>query len=236
MYGTHDIPTSMKESGLSLDFSQVDYGYQYTCKLADNKEFNKIILVDKARVLINPVEPINLPKHITNYLMLEFDKNLTIAPHQEKSFFATFPIEIGIFIFKRREFEPIDIISLLPAKYSLYGDPRIGVVARYHKTEIYSQQPEVDKLHYGIIHITVRNSDAQWNTISKLVLNAYGMKLFYNEKLVKLYASMKINNEISAETECFTPPPEKGFKKAMELYVSKKIAITSSKFLMMEGI
>lgn len=236
MYGTYEIPVSLKESGLSLDLTQVDYGYQYSRKLVEAKEFNKIILADKARVLINPVEPLNLPKHITNYLMLEFDKKLTIAPHQEKSFFATFPIEIGVFIFKRKEFEPVDIITLLSAKYTLYGDPRLGVVARYHKTEIYSKEPGVDKLHTGIINITIRNTDSQWNTISKIVLNAYGMKLFYNEKLVKLYASMKVINEISAETDCYTPPPEKGFKKAMELYVSKKIAMTTSKFLMMEGI
>ncbi len=236
MYGTYDIPNSLKEQGLSIDMIKVDNGYQYSRGIDGGQELKRLLLVDKARVLISPVEPLNLPKHVTNYLMLEFDQKITIAPHQEMSFWTTFPIEIGVFIFKKKEFEPIDVITLIPPKYSLYGDPRVGVLTRYHKSETYSSQPEADKLHTGLLHVTIKNSDSRWNTITKLVLNAYGMKLFYNEKIVKMYAEMKILNEISAETDCYTPQLEKGFKKAMELYVSKKIAITTSKFIMMEGI
>jgi len=236
MYGTYDVPFSIKEKELSIDVIESDYGFVYSRKIVDKPVFEKIILSEKSRILINPVEPLNHPKHITNYLLLEFDKKLTIAPHAEVSFYTTFPIEIGFFIFTKQDFELFDNISLVPAKYSLYGDPRIGVVTRYHKTPIYSEIPDVDPLHKGVIHLTIKNTDSTWNTISKFVLNAFGMKLYYNAGLVQLFATMKVINEISAETDCYTPHSKKGFKKAMELYKSRKLTMLTTKFVMMEGI
>ena len=236
MYGTYDVPFSIKEKELSIDVSKTDYGFLYSRKLADKPVLEKVILSEKSRIIINPVEPLNHPKHITNYLLLEFDKKISIAPHKEQSFYATFPIEIGVFIFTRQDFAPFDDISLIPAKYSLYGDPRIGIVARYYATSIYADIPEVNPLQQGVVHLTIKNSDSQWNTVSKIVLNAYGMKLYYNEKLVQLFTSMKIINEITAETDCYAPHSEKGFRKAMELYKSRKLSILSTKFVMMEGL
>jgi len=236
MYGAYDIPVELKKKDLSLSVTTAAYGYEYTRRISDRPDFNKLILADRSRMLINPVEPLNNPKHVTDYFQLEFDKKMTIAPHKEKKFFATFPIEIGVFLFTKQDFEPFDIINLVPAKYSLYGDPRVGVLTRYHKTGIFSEEPDIDPLRYGVVSISVRNTDSQWNTISRLVINAYGMRLYYNEKIVKLFSTMKVLNEISAETDCYSPPSDKGFKKAMELYKSRKISITSSKFVMMEGI
>ncbi len=236
MYGTYDVPFSIKEKDLSIEISKADYGFLYSRQLADQPAKEKVILSKKPRLIINPVEPLNHPKHITNYLLLEFDKKISIAPHEEQSFYVTFPIEIGIFIFTKQDFEPFDDISLIPAKYSLYGDPRIGTVTRYYKTSIYAEIPEVDPLRQGVVHLTIKNSDSQWNTISKLVLNAFGMKLYFNEKVVQLFASMKILNEITAETDCYTPHSEKGFRKAMELYKSRKITMLTTKFVMMEGL
>ena len=236
MYGTYNVPFSIKENDLSIEVSKASYGFCYTRQIADKPPVEKIILSNKSRIIINPVEPLNHPKHITNYLLLEFDRTLSIAPHRQESFYATFPIEIGVFIFKKQDFEPFDDISLVPSKYSLYGDPRNGIVTRYHKSSIYADIPQVNLLHQGIVHVTVKNTDTQWNTISKIVFNAYAMKLYYNDKLVQLYATMKITNEITAETDCYAPQSEKGFKKAMELYKSRKLAMLSTKFVMMEGL
>ncbi|MCF7857718.1 MAG: DUF432 domain-containing protein [Candidatus Cloacimonetes bacterium] len=236
MYGTHEIPLSLQEKDISINVTKTEFGYQYIRQIAGGLEFQKALLAVRSKILITPVEPLNHPKHITNFLLLEFDRELMIAPQQEKTLYATFPIELGVFIYAKQTYELFDKISCIPAKYSLYGDPKNGVVVRYHLTSVYSKIPQVDPLHFGIIQMNIKNNNSNWNTITKIVLNAYGMKLYYSPLQVKLFASMKISDELSAETDCYEPSTEKNFKKSIEIYQSKKLSILTTKFNMMDGI
>ncbi|KQC08103.1 MAG: hypothetical protein APR54_05035 [Candidatus Cloacimonas sp. SDB] len=235
MYGIYDIPLSFQEGKISLNVTVTDFGFLYKRKLEDKSEVEKLILSNKSKLIINPVEPLNFPKHITDYLMLEFDKDLIIAPNTEKNIFVTFPIEIGVFIVSKNGFEPLDNISLIPAKYSLYGDPQNGVLVRHHKTSVNLKSPSVDPLRQGVIDLNIKNTDSNWITITKLIINSYDMKLYFSSDLVKMKADMKIINSLTAEVDCVTFS-EKGLKKAKELYKSRKLSMISTKFIMTEGL
>ncbi len=236
MYGNYELPLNLKVPELEIDVTKQKYGFNYVRKLSDKPDFEKIILSDKAKLIVNPVEPCNYPQQISIYLMLELKKQLILAPGSEKRLFLTFPIEIGVFLFTRSDYEPLDEISLLPVKYTLYGDPRNGIVARYFRTDIYSSIPALDPLKYGILDLKLKNTDSHWNKVTKLVLNAFDMKLSYNSDIVKMYAEMKIINETTAETDCYLPALEKGFKKSKEIFRVKKLNILSTKFNMLDGI
>gem|GEM_PF-1631228 len=54
-------------------------------------------LFDKStEILINPVEPINKPKEITNYFLVHLDKPVVVESRSPHKIFLTFPCVIRI--------------------------------------------------------------------------------------------------------------------------------------------
>jgi hypothetical protein len=62
------------------------------------------------------------------------------------------------------------------------------------------------------------------------------MKLFFNDKLVSMKATMKIGGGNIAETEFIDAPLETDMKKSLEIYRVKKLSLTTTKFIMEMGI
>jgi hypothetical protein len=62
------------------------------------------------------------------------------------------------------------------------------------------------------------------------------MKLYYGDKRLGMKASMKIINKLLAETDFSTQPTTSRFKRSMELYTARKLAMTSTKGIMEFGI
>jgi hypothetical protein len=82
-------------------------------------------MLSKGKMLLNPVEPLNKPKVLTQYL-LGFGRALVIEPKGAKKIFRTFPIEIAVYISQKGDFEVFDILTLTRQKFTLYGEPRNG--------------------------------------------------------------------------------------------------------------
>ena len=123
MFGSYEIPVSIQKEGLSLKIEKGDGTLNYRREFGD-ESVDKLILAEKGELIINPVEPLNKPKKITPYLLLEFDKSLVVEPKASKDIFLTFPIEVGVFINGGRNFEILDVFSMTRQKYTLYGSPR----------------------------------------------------------------------------------------------------------------
>ena len=75
-----------------------------------------------------------------------------------------------------------------------------------------------------------------WVKLTKVIFNAYGMKIYYRDDLVAMRATMKIVHKHNAETDFINAPLEEGMTKAMELYTAKKLQITTTKFVMEVGL
>ncbi len=233
MYGKHrlrDLKISFR--GVRI-WSEFDNFYRYKRMLEDS-EVEKILLKD-SEIIINPIEPVNLPKSITNYLFIHFDKPVVVEPNSTAEVFATFPIEIGVFVKKDESLEDIDIFSFLKPKYALYGDPKNGKIARYWKTQIFERIPEVDPFEKGVIKIKISNLTNSWCEVTRAVFDVYSMKIYYSEKIVSSIAEMKIYSRKVAETNFIDRPLYEGMEKAVELYVARKIPILGKETIMEWG-
>jgi hypothetical protein len=235
MFGTHAIPLSLKNEEFSLLIEKEGDLFIYKREAGKEKK-EKIILSDKKRIIINPVEPLNQPKELSSYLDIEFERSLTIEPGSSRKIFLKFPLEIGIFLSGKNTFEVLDIFTLAKPKFTLYGDPHNGMICRYWKSDIFSLPPRLEYYHEGVMELILANTSEEWEDVSKAIFNAYGMKIYYNDKMVAMKAEMKVMSQSTAETSLFDSPLKKGMKKALELYVAKKIPITTTKFMMREGI
>lgn len=235
LYGYHKIPLKLKEQDISLTINREGNVFVYR-RECGNEKIEKILMAGDSRILINPVEPLNKPKDITSYLCVEFKKSVVVEPKIAKAIYLTFPVEIGVFIAKKKYFEPLDVLTVAKQKFTLYGDPRTGTLCKYWQSEVYLSAPDVNPLCEGVIELSITNSDSEWAEVTKSIFNAYGMRLYYDNQLVCMKAYMKISNSLTAEVEFIDSPLKKEMKKSIELYTAKKLHVVSPKFVMREGL
>jgi len=235
MFGTHDIPLSFETENIQLNIQKQNGCFIYQRKCNDEEE-EKTLLAKSPTILINPVEPINKPKEITNYLLIDIDTSVIIEPRSTHKLFLTFPVAIGVFIKRARDYDVLDIFTLASQKYTLYGDQQRGVICRYWESKAYSSPPDVDLLHLGVVELSIKNTTERWVPVSKAVFNAYGMRIYYSSEQVSMKASMEILSENTAETEFSSSPLKKEMKKSLELYTVRKLSVLSSTFTMADGI
>lgn len=235
MFGKHTIPLSLQNEEFSLLIEKEGDFFLYRREAGKEKK-EKVILGDQKQILIDPIEPLNKPKDLSLHLEIEFKPTLTVEPESSRKIFLKFPLEIGVFLSNKKIFDILDIFTLTNPKFTLYGDPRNGMICKYWKSDIFSSIPPLEYYHEGVMELTLTNTDKEWEEVSRAIFNAYGMKIYYNDTMVAMKAEMKVMNQSTAETSFLDIPLQKGMKKAQELYIAKKIPITSTKFIMREGL
>lgn len=235
MFGAYDIPLKIEQEGISLSVEKDGETLVYRRECADEK-VEKTLLAGKGKLLIHPVEPLNKPKALTSNLLIEFDKTLMAAPKETSKIFLTFPVEIGVFISKGKSSDILDVMTLAGQKFTLYGDPKHGVICKYWKSEVFSALPSVNPIHEGVIGLDITNTTAKWLEVTQTVFNAQGMRIYYDDTLVSMKANMKIMGKVIAETDFIDSPLRKGMAKSLELYVSRKLQVVVPKFVMEAGL
>jgi hypothetical protein len=209
--------------------------YHYIREGRDERK-EKIILGGSGRVIINPIEPVNLPKEITNFLQIKFKKLIFSEPKSSENVYLTFPIEVGVFLAAKKNIDVLDIFSLNKPKFSLYGNPRNGIICRYWESDVFSQMPEVNQLKEGIMQLRVVNTSSEWIEFSNVVFDIYAMKIYFDESVVSSKASVNISSQRVAETHFIAKPLKPGMNKALELYTARKMPVVGKKFVMEWGL
>ncbi len=234
-YGEFQLPYQFINDKLDLSINCCGGQVNYKRVIGDDV-VEKIVLTKETKVLFNPVEPVNLPQHISPYLMVEFTKPIQIESKTKRKILVKFPVEIGVFIRNDKKYELIDIFTFTKLKYTLYTQPRSGVICRYWVSEIYSTIPSINPNLEGLMELTLDNHSSKFVTVKKVVLNAYGMELFYDQTFVSMVAKMKILSEMVAETEVLPKPYRKGMRQSHELYTTLKAPILMKEFVMEVGL
>ncbi|MCD4845050.1 MAG: DUF432 domain-containing protein [Methanosarcinales archaeon] len=235
MFGLHDVPLRIVHEGISFSIERDRRSLLYKRECMD-EEVENIFLSSNSRVLINPIEPLNMPKELTPYLLIEFEKSIFIEPMTNRKIFLTFPVEIGIFVHGKKEYQIIDVLTLAKQKFTLYGSVKSGIICKYWKSDVYSTMPDINPIYEGGIELNLTNTTTRWVEVTKAVFNAYGMKIYYSDDMVSMKANMKILSKKIAEISFVGSHLKKGMKRSLELYISRKIPMIATKFLMEEGI
>ena len=236
MYGMHESPFNLDIDGVSITVEKQNNSLLYR-RSGLVGSCQKLLLQDSCSFLLNPIEPVNIPKRLTHFLQVALQNTVILEPGITRKIYITFPIEIGVFIPQGKEdYEIIDIFSLARYKYTLYGVPSNGIICKYWESEVFLSPPETHPLYTGYIDLKIVNDSDHLIEINKCIFNAYGMKIYYEENKVVMKAVMKIPSRKLAETEFINCPGKGKFKKAMELYVSSKLRVTGTKCIMEYGL
>ena len=236
MYGIYDIPIQLESDGIRLSFERRDNAVVYRRQLGDETAEKLLLGAGRGSIVINPVEPLNLPRDLSPYLYLDFQRPVALGPNASSTVFVTFPVEIGVFLQERGEVEILDIFTLARQKYTLYGDPRNGILCRYWSTPVGTTAPCTGRLHEGVMELKLSNSTGSWVEVNKAVFSGYGMKLYYNDDLVGMKAEMEVTGATTAQTDCRDMSLKKHMMKSLELYTARKLVVLFPKFAMTDGI
>jgi len=234
MYGIYDSAFHFEYNGIIAELERKDGFLIYRRTCGDTRVERVLASSGDARIIINPVEPLNLPKEITNYLMIEFD-SIFVEPYSTKRIYLKFPVEIGVLVEGKQDMEVLDIFCSGFQKYTLYGSASTGLIARWYKSEIYLEIPEVDPLRDGIIELNITNAYREWVEVSRVVFESCDMKLYYGS-FVGMVAQMKLLSKYIAETDFIDRPVIEGMRKSVELYKARKVPVLNKGFLMEWGL
>lgn len=200
----------------------------------DGQTFERILVSETGEIIINPVEPVNLPKDITDFLQMEFPP-MIIEPGAAQAIYLKFPVEVGVFLEAKKDLEVLDVFGVGTQKYTLYGSPTSGVIARWYRSAVYPEIPPVERYREGVMELSILNVSHEWAEVSYAVFDSADMKIYYDD-IVATTATMKIISPAMAETDFIDAPLRPGMTRSIELYTARKIPVLNRGYLMEWGL
>jgi hypothetical protein len=231
VFGEFDYSFRYDSDDLSLWFERSDSLVTYNRRVGEHT-FRKFIGGDPGRIIINPVEPVNLPEEVTRFLEIHFT-SLVLGPESSQVVYLTFPVEIGVFLESKGDYDVLDIFTLAGLKYSLYGPAEEGIITRYAESQVHDRIPDTDLLHNGVLALSITNSSRSWVEVSRIVIDAGNLTLFYGDT-VYAAASMTILSRDLADIRIAEKSPEDGMKQSVLVLKTKKTLIPDKMPFMME--
>ncbi len=222
VYGTYDYSCHIREDEISVDVER-SASYLTYKRVCRGESAERTIASENGAITINPVEPLNLPKEVTRNLEVHF-KPIFIEPEVTRQFFLTFPVEIGVFIRAKGDYDLLDVFSPAKPKYSLYGPPDYGCVTRWHESAIHSGIPDTNPLREGVLDLTIVNEGRTWIEVSRAVFVNAGMTIWYGD-YVWMSARMELFSNIVAETKILQAPEKPGMTRSLPAYSAKKVSV-----------
>lgn len=219
VYGRYGYEFCVEKNDLKVCFSKDDDFLRYY-RNQGGSIVEQIIASESGTVIINPVEPLNLPDEVTRFLEIRF-LPIEIEPEATRRVYLTFPIEIAVFLQKGGAYRCIDIFSRMLPKYSLYGPTDTGVITRYHWSNVYLKRPNPDHSLEGVIELDLINTTKSWVEVSRVIFENNGMKIYYTHDLVSMSAGMKIIKPTIAYTAFEDKGIVGGMQKSIEMYYSR---------------
>ncbi len=195
-------------------------------------ETTKVISGTSRKIVVNPVEPVNLPREVTRFLEIHFAP-VAVEPDAGETVYVTFPVEIGIFLESKGDFDILDIFTLTRPKYSLYGPPEEGVITRYHESAVSATIPVVDMLKEGVVALSVTNASRNWVEVSRAVFDCSSLFLYYGD-IVSMAARMNILSRDIADVQCEDRPLCEGMRPSILVNKARKALIPDKIPFMME--
>lgn len=195
----------------------------------------KILGNDEKSILINPVEPINLPVPLCRHLEIAFPP-VILRPRTERKIYLTFPVEIGVFLGWKGNYAILDLFSFAPAKFSLYGTPSNGIITRWYYSRTHGTPPDVDRRLEGVLELTLKNRSADYIEVGRTIFERSEMSIFYGTT-VSMHAVMEIYSHVVANTRFPSRTPSPKSSSSLALYTAQKLPVVQQKgFLMEHGV
>lgn len=141
-------------------------------------------IVGLQRLLLQPIYPVLIPRMLTTSILIKYRNHITMAPGEQLKYYVLMPVDVAILSVKNQTYTLIDVVNVGEVKYAFYGSIETGVVARYSVSEVYfNEESALKNLNTGLalVKIKAHNRSREWVTLTKILLEANPLKLYYKE-------------------------------------------------------
>lgn len=233
-YGKYPLLDSYESDFFSITMQKLKNFLIFERLIKESKEkYSAKLGIEASEVIFQPSEPV-FREVDTTLLLLHFEDTLTLLPNSSTEIFTTFPIATSIILSENGKVIPLDLVHLVPIKFTLYGDAHKGKICRYWKTNFSFSKVKADFLRTCTLNVNISNSSAGVAKLTNLVFDFAHLEILYSDQHCFSNAKVRILGENIAETEFSSPPYIEGFSQSYDLLPTKKFS--SPKFLMEFGI
>ncbi len=161
----------------------------------------KLYLAGAERLVVKPIYPVLYPKHFTTYILIHLSPPIHIAPRAWTTVYIEVPVDIAVYAYTgRREeggleklaaplraigaapetqwFSIIDVFPVDRVKYTLYGPPENGVLARHHVSRPMDEPGEA-RPGAAYARLVLRNRIDEWVTVTRVLYDSRRLRLGY---------------------------------------------------------
>ena len=86
IFSTYKPPFSVEIEDIAISIVEESESLIYK-RESKEESLEKILLNSGDEILINPIEPVNLPKNISPFLLIDFEKTVVIDPRSKQKIF-----------------------------------------------------------------------------------------------------------------------------------------------------
>ena len=170
-----------REHKNSFIYSRVD---------SEGNNIEKIIPSDQDKITIEiaPIRPLNYPARRTNFIYLDFDKEVFLSEGASTSFLVRCPIEIGIFLVHDSHKDSMDSFTCDPSRsrFGLYGSPDTGILCKYFKVPIVQSELDSEPFHSCVVRLSFENQLERGYAIKKVVFPITDHSIYYEKQKSQL--------------------------------------------------
>ena len=206
-YGIYEI-----DDKLDLFFPSVEIrinkrdeeSFSYLRKDTEGNIIEKIIpsCSKKLTIEVAPIRPLNYPARRTNFVYLQFDKEVFLSKGETTSFLVRCPIEIGIFLVHDSHKDSMDWFTCDPSssRFGLYGSPDTGKLCKFYKVPIVKNELDSEIHLSSVMRINFENLLERGYSVTKAIFPITDHFLYYKENRVQLDSlNVKLRKRIAVE-------------------------------------
>lgn len=177
--GRHTLRRDMEEQTIALGSHKIVFGsagpaFRYRRYEGDSLASESLIVTDSKETYLGifPNPPTKTPREVAKNVYIKFKAPVIVDHRSVAVLYSKIPVEIGVYRQHKDEELLIDVFSLAPPRYALYGSPESGVVCRYIEAEAVTEEPalEVKKYEEARVRIRVTNDINNVIKVSKIII------------------------------------------------------------------
>lgn len=191
-YGIYTIIDSQELvfPNTQIKFEKVSQkAFSYARMDSEGKILEKMIPTESDQIVIEvcPIRPLNYPARRTNYVYLQFDRDIFLVGNTTAAVFVQCPIEIGLFLIHDGHKDSLDWFTCDPhnSRFGLYGQPDSGTLCKYSEIQIVGSSDESVPYVNGVMRILLKNEIDNGRAINKIVFPITDNSVYYeNNKAI----------------------------------------------------
>lgn len=221
-FGRHEISEEVyiRLGPYELAIVKTEKGYMYR-RFRESEVTREVLIPEPGgkKLHVYPAPPVIEYQEVTKHVLLRMPEPVVLSPGESVTFYATTPVDVLVDIEAEGERQTIDWFMPAKFKLSVYGTIDEGLLCRSYHTKLSRDISLGLDDGEAVFKLVLRNSMKKPVTLTKLVLPAEQMSLYYDDERAFLEdVEVVVKSGAEAQVNLLNRPPVSGLAKAPTVF------------------